>query len=80
MQDHPFLVGFRSRFAYILIWLFISLAWFFFEVATYRVKPGLALIDSLFLNGSFALIAIGLYYTVKFGTIEKNRLSVLLIS
>ncbi len=78
MQDHPFLVSIRSRIAYILIWLFISLAWFLFEVATYRIKPALALTDSLFLNGSFSLIAIGLYYTVKFGTIEKNKPSVLL--
>ncbi|MGB9746173.1 MAG: sensor histidine kinase [Bacteroidales bacterium] len=78
MQDHPFLVSIRSRIAYVLIWLFISLAWFFFEVATYRIRPGMALADSLFLNASFSLISIGLYYTVKFGTIEKNLLSVFL--
>lgn len=76
---HPVLASIRSLALYILFWLLLTACWASLSFFYFKLSPGLAITDSLVYNISFAILSMGLWYTVKYNDIEKlnvlNRFS-----
>ena len=68
---HPVLINLRNFAVYILFWLLLTLCWAGLSYFYFKLSFGIALTDSLVYNISFAILSIGLWYTIRYSNLEK---------
>jgi two-component system, LytTR family, sensor kinase len=68
---HPLLINLRNLAIYALFWLLLTACWAGLSFFYFRSPIGLAITDSVVYNFSFAILSIGLWYTVRYSNLEK---------
>ena len=70
-MGHPIFSSIRYLVIYLLFWGLIILSSALINYYYYHLELGVSFIDSLTYNLSFSVIAIGLWYTIRYSSIEK---------
>lgn len=71
---HPIFLKRKYVVYYLLIWLFITCIHVFSMNHFYGFSPVVSILDSLIFNAFFAVIAIGLWYTVRYNNLDQARI------
>jgi len=77
---HPFLKNSKSAFYYYLAWIIVSLIHFTMLNHYYDVPWQNAVTDALVFNVLFALVALGIWYVVRFADFEKENFLVIALN
>jgi two-component system, LytTR family, sensor kinase len=64
---------FRLQFIYILMWIVVAIVHLLILNMGYNIKFSSALADSLVFNFAFALLGVGLWFSVKFSQLQKKN-------
>jgi two-component system LytT family sensor kinase len=68
-----FIKKLRLQFLYILMWMVVAIIHFFVLFRGYDIDAWPALADSIIFNFSFAILGVGLWFSVKFSQLEKKN-------
>jgi two-component system, LytTR family, sensor kinase len=63
----------RLQLLYVLLWVIISTVHFFVLNLGFNMPPLVALSDSLIFNFTFAMLGVGLWFSVKFSQLQKKN-------
>ena len=71
---HPVLSNIRNLTLYILFWLLLTSCWACLSYFYFHFDLVLAFTDSFIYNMSFAVLSIGLWYTVRYSNLDEHNI------